>query len=205
MKIKKYLDFIAEKFQADQSDPPEMASDMNTYNSLEKSISDFNQKKVELSNIYMTYKDEADLINKLSARGHIEKKTNNKKQIKFNNPVLALWSQSCELRRKIKDLEDGIKNEEEGIKSEQTNITNNQGNQTIQDSSTSKIDQSKANVLNKKNEVTKLRKEIMDIEKKVNDKLKQMKNDLNISKKRIDYYKINKRSASTTQTDITNQ
>ncbi len=74
----RYSDFLRENVEVYQTDDPSLASRKNLLNDLEKQSKEFLQKRIELDNIYITYKDEGDLINKLSARGFI-KKTGNKK------------------------------------------------------------------------------------------------------------------------------
>jgi hypothetical protein len=186
--IKKYNQFILETFNAEQNDPPEIASDMNTFNDTEDVIKEFNNKKVTVNNIYMTYKDEKDLINKLSSQKFIDN-TNNKKSIKFQNPLLGLWAQSCEKRREIKDINDQVSKWNDDIKDEQDNIKNNP---SMKDSSSSNIQLTQDKIKEKNQQITKLQMDVVNLEKLAKDKLKKMTDDINSSKKRIDLYRTNK-------------
>jgi len=195
MNIKKYSQFILEIYQPTQGDAPEIASQMNTFNSKEEQIKDFETHKVDVSNIYMTYKDEGDLINKLSARKLIEKKTSNKKEIKFSNELLGIWARSCEKRRELKDIEESIKGIEEDNSNREENIKNNP---SLKDSEQESMNNNLDKISSKKEEISKIQKEIMDIEEEAKDKLARLKNELSLSKKKIDMYKTQKTTAAKT-------
>lgn len=186
--IKKYLKFISETYFPDQTDAPEMSSDMNKFNDVESDIKDFDKYRVSISNIYMTYTDEKDLVNKLSAQKFIDK-TDNKKKMKFHNPVLGLWAQSCEKRRELKDVDDQIKKWKEDIKNEEDNIKNNPSSK---ESGTANIKLIEDKIKQKTQDVTKKQMEIANLEKLAKDKLKSLKDELTLSKKRLDLYRANK-------------
>lgn len=186
--IKQFDQFINELYNAQSTDPPQIASDMNRYNDLENQIKDFDRLKVTVNNIYMTYKDEKDLINKLSAQKLIDK-TDNKKKMKFHNPVLAIWAQSCEKRRDLKELQDQIKNWKTNISDDQSNI---KANPSSKDSLSANIKLVEDKIRQKNQDISKLQIEIANLEKIAKDKLKSMKDDLVFSKKRIDQYRFNK-------------
>ena len=186
--IKKYSDFINETYFPEQTDSPEIASDMNKFNDIESQIKDFGKYKVVISNIYMTYTDEGDLINKLAAQKFIEK-TEDKKKIKFENPVLGIWAQSCEKRRTLKDMDDQIKKWQEDIKNEEDNIKNNPSSK---ESGTENIKLTEDRIRLKNQEIAKRQMEISDLEKSSMDKLNALKDELTLSKKRLDMYRDNK-------------
>ncbi len=191
--IKNYSEFILELYQAEQSDAPEIASDINKLSDIDKTIKDFEKYKVDINNIYSTYKDEMDLINKLSSRNFIEKKTSDKKQIKFLNPLLSMWAQSCEKRRNISSIGESIKKDEIEIKNQKDNINSNP---SMKDSIDATIKSYTDRISTKKQDIIKLQKEIMDLEKITRDKLKEIKDDFLLSKKRVDLYKSQKTSTS---------
>lgn len=191
--IKKYTQFVRETYQATQGDAPEIASQMNTYNSKEKLIKDFEIHKVDVNNIYMTYKDEADLINKLAARNLIEKKTTNKKEIKFTNELLAIWAQSCEKRRDLLNIQESIEKLNQDNSDRQENIKNNP---SLKDSEQESIKTNTDTISSKKQEIAQLQKEILNLEKEAKDKLNKLKVDLSMSKKKIDMYRTQKVASS---------
>jgi hypothetical protein len=186
--IKKYSEFIVETYFPDKTDSPEMASDMNRFNDISSQIKEFATKKVTISNIYMTYTDEKDLINKLSAQKFIDK-TENRKKIKFHNPILGMWAQSCEKRRELKDIDDQIKKWEEDIKNEQFNLKSNPSSKDTVDANI-KLTQDK--IREKTQDISKKQMEIANLEKLAKDKLKALTNELGLSKKRLDLYRVNK-------------
>jgi hypothetical protein len=192
-KIKNFDNFINEVYQPTQGDAPEVASQMNNFNSKEAMIKDFETHKVDVNNIYMTYKDEADLINKLAARKLIVKKTSNKKEIKFTNELLAIWAQSCEKRRDLKEIDDNIKKLEEDNINRQENIKNNP---SLKDSENESIKMNSDKITSKKTEIANLQKEILNLEKEAKDKLNKIKIDLSQSKKKIDLYRTEKTAAA---------
>ena len=159
--IKKYTQFVNETYFPEKTDSPEIASYMNKFNDIESQIKDFDKYKVVISNIYMTYIDEKDLIKKLAAQNFIEK-TEDKKKIKFENPVLGIWAQSCEKRRTLKDMDDQIKKWQEDIKNEEDNIKNNPSSE---ESGKGNIKLTEDKIKLKSQEVSKKQMEISNLEK----------------------------------------
>jgi len=186
--IKKYSEFIVENYFPDNTDSPEIASDMNGFNDISNQIKEFNTKKVTINNIYMTYTDEKDLINKLSSQKFIDN-TSDKKSIKFHNPILGMWAQSCEKRRDLKEIDDQIKKWQEDIKNEESNLKSNPSSKDTVDANI-KLTQDK--IKEKTQEVSKKQMEIANLEKLANDKLKSLSDELGLSKKRLDMYRANK-------------
>lgn len=187
--IKKYKQFL-ETYIPEQTDAPEIASDMNTFNASEDQVKEFDTKKITISNIYLTYKDEKDLIDKLVSQKFIDR-AGDKKTIKFNNPLLGLWAQSCDKRRELKDMEDQISKWDQSIKDEQDNLKNNPSSADVVNAN---IKLTEDKISQKKQEVAKKQTEILNLEKLANDKLKQLRSELTNSKKRLDMYRANKLS-----------
>ena len=103
--IKNYKSFVNELYNVYQNDPTELASQKLHANDMEKHIKEFLTKKTNLDNIYVTYKDEKDLISKLSAQKFIEQNTSDKKKIKFLNPLIGLYAQAAEKKRELRNIE----------------------------------------------------------------------------------------------------
>ena len=186
--IKKYNQFVNETYVPEQTDSPEITSDMNRFNDIESDIKNFDKYKAVISNIYMTYIDEKDLINKLSTQKFIQK-GQDKSKIEFENPILGIWAQSCEKRRYLKDSDDQIKKWQEDIKNEQENIKNNPSSK---ESGMDNIKLIEDKIKLKSQEISKKQLEISNLEKLAKDKLVALKNDLTLSKKRLDMYRVDK-------------
>ena len=121
------------------------------------------------------------------------KKTSNKKEIKFTNELLAIWAQSCEKRRDLKEIDDNIKKLEEDNINRQENIKNNP---SLKDSENESIKMNSDKITSKKTEIANLQKEILNLEKEAKDKLNKIKIDLSQSKKKIDLYRTEKTAAA---------
>lgn len=186
--IKNYNKFISERFLPTQNDSPEMISKMNSFNKVEEDIKDFSSKKNTVYNIYMTYKDEKDLISKLKAQNLI-KNAENKNKMSFTNPLLNIWAQSCQKRRRLKNIEDDIKKWEGDKSDQQSNI---QTNPSMKDSLTSQIEVLDDKISTKKDEIVQLNQEIARLERQAKLKLEEMKKELNLSKKDLDIYQQTK-------------
>jgi hypothetical protein len=104
MIITKYNLFLKEKISVINTDSPSVASSANNINDIEKYIKEFNQKKVDLENIYMTATDEKNLVANLSARKFINP-VSSKSQMQFFNPILGKYARVCDLKKQINDLE----------------------------------------------------------------------------------------------------
>lgn len=188
--IKKFNDFISEKYFPTQNDSPDIISYMNTFNNSELVIVEYNKKKVTLTNIYLTYKDEIDLYNKLSTQEFIEK-TSDKKSINFKNPLLGLWAQSCKKNRELQDITNQLNKWQEEIKSEESNIISNP---SMEVSSKEQISLLEEKIKLKNKEISNKKIEILNLEKLAKTKLDEIKKELADSKKRIDMYQSGKNS-----------
>lgn len=198
MNIKKYLQFISEELEANQLDKPEMASEINSMNSKQKQVQEFNRHKVDIQNIYKTYSNEGDLINKLFARGFIIKKTTNKKEMNFKNELLRIWAQSCEKRRELDDIKKNIEKLEKDNKDRDYNIRNNPG---VSNSESQAIELNTKQLKSYKDQVIKLQNDVLRLEKEATTKLNTWKQDLVKSKNKVFDYRLSQKSypADTTQ------
>ena len=186
--IKRYKDFImGEGIVPTITDSPENISNINSMNQIEKDIKEFNSKKTLVTNIYLTYIDENDLINKLTSQKFIDSKS--RKDIKFHNHLKGMWAQVCSKRREINNINNEILKWEKEIQDSNSNI---RSNPSSKESIESQISLLKERILLKKKELVEKNTEILNLEKIITDKIKVMKNDLLNSKKRIDISNLNK-------------
>ena len=171
--IYKYNQFLKEKIEIIQTDSPSLASQKNKLNDLEKHTKEFLQKKTDLENIYLTYTDEGDLINKLSARGFI-KKTGNKKQIEFENPLFSVFSSACEKTRTLKDLEKSVEELGEKLKDKNEYL---QKNPSSKDSVGQEIESVRKDLGEKNKQIQKISTEIVQLQRISNQRLLDMQQD----------------------------
>jgi len=186
--IKKYKEF-REAFNIYQTDEPEIAADKNQSNDAEKDIKEFLTKKVTIDNIYNTYKDEKDLISKLFAQKFIEANTSDKKRIKFNNPLIALYAMAADKKRELKSLQDDLQTKTDTLSNVKSSMSDNPDNK---DSLTNDINYNQDKITELNDKIKKLNTEIMTLSRNADQKLKQMKADILNNKKRLDYFIKNK-------------
>jgi len=185
MKLIKKYKFFKEKYQIPNTDAPELSSDKSTFNDLEFNILQYNQKKNVVQNIYMTYTDQQDLINKLFNQKFINKKTTSTTTTdpkKFLNPLLGLWAQVCEKMRAIKDIQDKISSEQDTIDQKQDLASQNPG---VADSTNQDIKSSNDKISDYKSQLSQLNTDITDLENQIRIKLQKMKVELSITRDRI--------------------
>ena len=101
--IKRYSDFLNEKIIVSNTDIPSVVNYINQTNELENHIKEFNSKKTNLENIYNQDLDEIQLIEQLKRGGFILA-TTNKKDMKFENPILGKYAQVCDLKKQVNEL-----------------------------------------------------------------------------------------------------
>jgi septal ring factor EnvC (AmiA/AmiB activator) len=169
--ILKFLEFINEKISVSTTDKPSIASDINNLNNLEGFIEEFNNKKTTLQNIYMTARDEKDLINKLSASQFIDS-TTNKSQMKFKNPLLGKYSTSCDYNKQILDLENEQKEIEISVGEKQSQVG---PNPTLRDSLTQDIQSKKTDISRIKARISEIKSESERIERLTMKDLEEMR------------------------------
>ena len=168
--ILNFIEFINEKISVFTTDRPNIASDINNINKLEEFIKEFNNKKTDLQNIYMTAKDEKDLINKLVARQFIDS-TTDKSQMKFKNPLLAKYSTTCDYKKQIFDLENEQKEIEKSVENKQSQIG---PNPTLKDSLTKDIQSRRTDISRIKTRISELKSESERIERLTIKELEQL-------------------------------
>jgi septation ring formation regulator EzrA len=183
--IKKYNDFVKEKYNVTQNDSTEVASDKSYFNKSESDIKEFLTKKTTIDNIYKTYTDEKDLIKKLAAQKFIPVNTSDKKKIKFTNPLIGLYALSAEKSRELRSLESELGTQTDTLSQRQSAIgTNPDATDSLQNDVA--YTQGKISDINSR--IAKLKNEIVTLERNTRDKLKQMKDGLANNKKKLDYF-----------------
>lgn len=183
--IKKYNDFIKEKYNVYQNDPTELASDKTYFNKSESDIKEFLTKKTTIDNIYKTYTDEKDLIKKLSAQKFIPVNTLDKKKIQFSNPLIGLYALSAEKTRELSSLEKELATQTDTLSQRQSAISSNPDATT---SLQNDISYTQGKISDINTQISKLKNEIVTLERNTRDKLKQMKDGLTNNKKKLDYF-----------------
>jgi predicted nucleic acid-binding Zn-ribbon protein len=179
--IKSYKEFISEKFIPDKNADPEVASAININNKNEDDVKEYNSKKNTLLNIYKTYKDEKDLLLKLTTAKFINK-TTNIKNLKFNNPLLGLLATISDKNRKVIDIEKQIDGWKDNIKDQQQNISNNPSNK---EGSTDQINLLNDQIKTKTDEINALKLDITKSQQYINKELDRLTKTVKDTNKKI--------------------
>jgi len=166
---KLYLE--ADAIQPNSADTTQVAADKNNMNATIQNVSEFNSRKANLTNIYMTYKDEKDLVNKLIAQKFINKGTKIT-DVVFINPLLGMWAQCAQKRRELQDLQNTI-NQENKTLTDTTNSLNN--NPSSKETINQNIDNDKKQIGDDRKTLNDLNKTVQSMEKDVMDRLNQIK------------------------------
>lgn len=188
--------FINEKFIPQPTDTMTSASDKNWFNEEEILIQKFNTFKTEILNIYKSYQNPMDLMNRLFNKGFIQEKSKNPKKLKFKNKYLGMWAKICDNTRKIQDLETIINGNKKDITNAQQTVTDNKGNQTIQDYTGNKIEKSNDRLSKNTEKVEELQHEVLDIDRRLKKEFELLKKKYKETKKRIENEEFRKKSAS---------
>lgn len=184
--LKKFLE--RKLFIPAKTDSPTTSATMNQVNKLDDDIQEFNRKRITVSNIYATYTDERDLINKLSAQKFCNK-VDSKMKIKFHNELIGIWAQACDKRRQLDDMNKEVKKIEGNMKDDSDNLSTGATSQDIFNQNTD-LNKSKIDTYTKK--AKQLEKEIVAIEKKCKEILGMNKKNLNFQKTRLDKYRLDR-------------
>lgn len=180
--ILRFKEFIGEKYQLDPNDAPEITSQKKSFNDIESHITEYNAKKVNLDNIYKTYIDDKDLVNKLKSQKLLEGNPTDVKTIRFLNPLLAIHAQISRKMRKVLDIEKLIKSYQETI-SDKEDLSD--GNKDVGDDLKQDIEENEKKIASKKTEIQKLDSEIMILKKQIDSEITKMKKQLIDSQRRI--------------------
>ena len=174
MIITKFNTFLKEKISVVNTDSPSIISSVNRLNDMESHIKEFNSKRVEIENIYITAKDETSLIDNLKARGYINP-TTNKSQMVFKNPLLGKYATICGLKKKISDLEKEQGEVDGSIKDKESQMG---ANPSLKDTITQDIKTKKTDVENIKRRIGEIKAECDRLERLTMKDLQEMKNQL---------------------------
>ncbi len=175
--ILNFKQFINEKFIPQPTDSVTSASDKNFFNEEEDLIQKFNSNKVDLENIYKTYTNADDLMNKLFNKGFIVQKTADSNKKKFKNRYLSKWASICDKKRRIQDIEAIMSGNQEDISNYNKSLTDNKGNETIISYTQDKIDNTNERLQKNKYKIIQLQKDILDLDS-------ELKKDFEILKKK---------------------
>ena len=181
MIVKRFKNFISEKISVLDVDSPSIASSANKINDIEKNVREFNQKRVDLENIYMTATDEKNLVANLSSRKFINP-VNSKSQMQFLNPLLGKYARVCDLKKQISDLEKEQGTVDNSIKDKQAQIG---PNPTAKDSLTKDIQTKKTDVENIKRRISEIKSECDRLERLTMDELQEMQKEIQSGTKEV--------------------
>ena len=174
-----------EKFDL-KDKPVDVATDMNTFNSSEENIKDFNSKKSALLNIYLTYQQDAtptdatptDLYRKLLS-GKFIKPGNVNSKIIFTNPLFAVYSEYCAKSRELKNISGTLDQKKQELEAKQGDTsgdaeTRNNDIQTLNN-----------DIQDKMKSLDQLKRDISSLQKSASDQIKSSTTNLDGAKKRI--------------------
>ena len=181
--IKNYKKFL-ELFTPDNLDPPEVASAMNSSNNDEKNIKEYNDKKSTISNLYLNYKNEDELVNNLFSQKLIPSKTDSKKMI-FNNPLIGIWASICSKNRDLVNIENDIKKYQDQLIDENDNLKKNPSSK---DSISKNIKLIQSQIQQKNKDINQKKTEIMNMQTDITKQLKVIVDRINKSKTDINAY-----------------
>jgi hypothetical protein len=201
--IKTYLEFINEVY-----DSTATARAEEELTKLKKDINEYQVKKTIVHNIFMTYKDDADLVAKLKAQKlvanfEVDPKNQAKvrettlkqaKRMKFLNPLLDQVSRIAEKRREINKLEKDISKQEETISDRKASISSDpQLGVSFQED----IDKSNEKIGRIKDDIDRLNTEIKELETLSAAEIQQARKKLSLKTKQMSMDMMSRR-----QTDI---
>ena len=166
-----------------------MASNINHNNNTKDQIDEFNNKKSTIENIYKTYVDEKDLINKLSSQKLIDKKTDIKKNINFTNPLLSEYATICDLKRNVDDINNQIIKWKQDIVDLNKKSLINKSDKETNDNEISLINDK---IKQKQNELNQKKTQILKSEQDSKTRLSTLMKDVNDTNKNIEDYENNK-------------
>lgn len=184
MRLLNFENFVFEKYQLQQNDSPEITSQKKSFNELENFITEYNNKKITLDNIYKTYIDDKDLLNKLKSQKFIEGTPSNYKSIEFTNPLLAIHAQISRKMREIADIQKIVKSDEETIKSKDSFTKDTQSAET-KETLKDEISQTQEKISDNQEKIKKIDSEIMILKKQIDSQINKMKKQLVDSQSRI--------------------
>jgi len=192
IKIKRYSDFLNEKIMVSNTDSPAVVNDINQANELENHIKEFNSKKTNLENIYNQDLDEMQLIEQLKRGGFILA-TTNKKDMKFENPILGKYAQVCDLKKQVNNLTKKMGDVDTKMKEKELQLKDNPSDGV-------NIAEEKKSIMTEKEDIKKrldsIKAEADRQEREVMVYLKEIETDLNKGKKNISQSRVTLSKAS---------
>ena len=168
-----------ESYIIDKNDNPEVASDKNNLNKSSDNIKEFLQKKQLIDSIYLTYKDQKDLINKLKSKKLIQI-VNNKTT--FINPFIGMYAEISAKNRQVKSNQDELEMQRKNLSERQDMVNNDPDNK---DSLSKDIDYINSKITDISNKIKQLQIDSKKMMDDINKKIKLEKDNLLKSQKRI--------------------
>lgn len=209
--IKKFGEFINEIYSETDTDTDSMVRAKTDLNQKESWIREYSSKRTILLNIFMTYQNEADFIQKLKARKLIYnfeldpsnvqrvKTTSVKdsKRMKFINPLLEEVAKIGDKKRQIKNLETDITEKEKTIDARQDSISRDA---MLKPSFQEDIDAMTQKISDKNAKIEELKNEIKTLETQSRNKLAQMRREvIQLNKQIVDDIQDRKQTSIATE------
>jgi uncharacterized protein YoxC len=181
--LRQYDSFLNEDiFFPTADDPVEVKNKMNSSNQLYKWVKEYPSKKNLIAQIFQNYKDENEKFSKLKPF----LKDQNPKTLTFENDLLGLWAEVCELNRKISNIDKDITNKKEEISTEQSGMAG--ADKSSQDMMKQNIDLIQQKIGNSDIEKKSLEAQILSKNKEAQEKLKKYEEDLKQWTKELNIY-----------------
>jgi chromosome segregation ATPase len=171
--LKSYILF-QEAFTISPTDSVNLSNAKNRHNQIKSFVDEFNSKKTVIENIYNNYKDRNDLINKLKSQKFLLDDST-PESLKFENPLISIWSDISFYKRKITELEDSINisNDDIKLKTDQIKLKPN-----ISDVLKQSIEDINKRISDKGNKISEYNQKISEKEKESKDKIKELSDEL---------------------------
>jgi len=180
-----YNQFISEQtISPNKSDEEMTVSKKNTANQYTDWINEFNQQKNQIASIFAD-KTLDDKKRKERLRPFL--KDENPKEMVFKNDLLKIWSEVCNLNRKITDLDSNIEKKKSEMDTEQKSMSTQDvdGKERVQQN----VDLIKKMISNFELDRQGLEKEILKKEKEKDLKIKQYQTEFKKLKQEINLNK----------------
>jgi chromosome segregation ATPase len=168
--IKRFNDFIKEEISTSSTDRPSVATAINSINKLQDDIKDFHSKKSQLRAIYMSAKNEKELIQSLFRQKFI-KQPNDKTKMEFSNNFLQKYSNVCDYLKQATDKQKEIDDLEKKNSELESSISSNP---TSEDSIKKDVGSNNTLIQKIKNDMADLSKRANDMEREMNSELVEM-------------------------------
>lgn len=170
-----------------ENQPLEITADMNNFNDTEKWIKEFNSKKSQLLQIYMSYKNDTqtDLYNKLLSAKFI-KPSNANNKLAFINPLFTVYSEYCQKNRDIKNIQISITQKQKELTDKQSAMSSGDGDKEVLKKD---IENAQKDITDLNTQLNDIKKNISDLQKTSTKQIQDKTKELQLAKNRIDNVK----------------